>query len=53
MKIVIRRTLQGYAVTGIAVGVTLRVVRYRPDLDKVARDYQKLYPEATIRVERR
>lgn len=53
MIIVIKRTLSGYAVTGVTQGVTLRITQYRPDLDKVAHEYRKLYPRATIRIERR
>ena len=53
VRIIIRRTLQGYAVTGVTQGVTLRITQYRPDLDKVARDYRKLYPKATVIIERR
>ena len=57
MRIIISRTASGYKVTteyqkGIPF-TTVRVVKYKPDLEAVADSYRKCWPRATVLVERR
>lgn len=57
MRIIVSRTASGYKVTteyqkGIPF-TTIRVVKYKPDLEAVADSYRKCWPKATVLVERR